>query len=212
VLVSLRCVRLRLWGRGGLINFDGQTILQLLNKAADLAEIHDRVPDVITFSVCLYRSASIARRLMRMMRRRSIRWSWRPRSGVDERSGDEGLPAFAAPALWQFGFELPPQPFKVAAQLGDDGTVRQVRIVYVVRYERYSKPSAGGVLGTNEKPKTKGANCERRHPSGNGIATQTTKEPGGYRRYKPHATDQNRIVSHSALRFCTLAILPGLAE
>ena len=27
-----------------------------------------------------------------------------------------------------------------------------------------------------------------------------TEEPGGYRRYKPHATDQDRIVCHSALR------------
>jgi hypothetical protein len=54
---------------------------------------------------------------------------------------------------------------------------------------------------------------ERRHPSdGNGIATQTTKEPSPGRRYKAQASDQNRIVSHSALRFCTLAILPVLAE
>ena len=115
-------------------------------------------------------------------------------------------------ALWQHGFEPSPHPVKVAAQLDDDGMVREVRTVHVVGCEGYSKPSHSGVLGTNEKPKTKDANCKRRHPNGNGIATQTTKEPSRDRRYKPHATDQNRIVSHSALRFCTLAILPVLAE
>jgi hypothetical protein len=108
--------------------------------------------------------------------------------------------AITPPALWQHGFELPPHPFKVTAQLGDNGTVREVRTVHVVGYEGYSKPSPSGVLGTNEKPKTEGANCEWRHPGGNVIAAQATDEPSGYRSHKPHATDKNRIVSHSALR------------
>ena len=111
----------------------------------------------------------------------------------------------AAPALWQHGFELPPHPFKVTAQFGDYGTVRQVRTVHVVGYEGYSKPSATGVLGANKKPKTKGANCERRHPGGNGITTQPAEEPGGDGRYKSCATDQNCVVSHSCLRFWTMA-------
>src|SRR6478609_2131724 len=64
-------------------------------------------------------------------------------------------------------------------QLDNDRTVREVRAVHVVRYGRHSKPSAGRVLGTNEKPKTESADCERRHPGGNGIATQATEEPGG---------------------------------
>ena len=115
--------------------------------------------------------------------------------------------AFTAPALWQHGFEPSPHPFKVTAQLGDNGTVREVGTVHVVGYEGYSKPSPGGVLGTDEKPKTKGANCERRHPGGNGIAAQSTEEPGGHRSHKPDASDQNRIVSHSALR--SIPILPN---
>jgi hypothetical protein len=60
---------------------------------------------------------------------------------------------------------------------------------------------------THEKPKTKGANCERRHPGGNGIAAQSTEKPGGHRSHKPDASDQNRIVSHSALR--SIPILPN---
>ena len=78
--------------------------------------------------------------------------------------------------------------------------MREVRTVHVVGYEGYSKPSPSRVLGTNEKPKTKGANCERCYPSGNGIAAQAAEEPGGYRSHKPNTTDQNRVVSHSALR------------
>ena len=113
---------------------------------------------------------------------------------------------FTVPALWQHGFELPPRPFKVTAQLNDDRTVREMRTAHVVGYEGYSKPSPCSVLGINEKPKTKGANCERRYPGGNGIAAQATDEPSGYRSHKTHATDQNRIVSHPALHFGTLAI------
>src|SRR5262249_48864231 len=81
---------------------------------------------------------------------------------------------FYAARLGQHGFDLLPHPFKVTAQLDDDGTVREVRTVHVVGYEGYSKPSPSSVLGTNEKPKTKGANCERCHPGGNGIAAQAT--------------------------------------
>ena len=40
----------------------------------------------------------------------------------------------------QHGFELPLYPFKGAAQLSDDGTVRQLRTVHVVGYVWYSKP------------------------------------------------------------------------
>jgi hypothetical protein len=40
--------------------------------------------------------------------------------------------AFTAPALWQHGFELPTHPIKVTTQLGDKGTVREVRTVHVV--------------------------------------------------------------------------------
>jgi hypothetical protein len=40
--------------------------------------------------------------------------------------------AFTAPALWQHGFELPTHPIKVTTQLGDNGTVREVRTVHVV--------------------------------------------------------------------------------
>jgi hypothetical protein len=43
----------------------------------------------------------------------------------------EVFSAFTALALWQHGFDLPPHPFKVTAQLGDDGTVRQMRTVHV---------------------------------------------------------------------------------
>jgi hypothetical protein len=92
-------------------------------------------------------------------------------------------------------------PFKGAAQLDDDGTVCEVRAVYVVRQGRHSKPSPGRVLGTHKKPKTESADCERRHPCGDGIASQATEEPGGDRRYKPHAADQNRVVFHANLRF-----------
>ena len=113
---------------------------------------------------------------------------------------------FRVPALWQRGFELPPHPFKVTPQLDDDRTVREMRTVHVVGYEGYSKPSPSTVLGTNEKPKTKGANCERRYPGGNGIAAQATDEPSGYRSHKTNATNQNRIVSHPALHFGMLAI------
>ena len=115
--------------------------------------------------------------------------------------------ALTSPALWQHGFEPSPHPFKVTTQLGDNGTVREVGTVHVVGYEGYSKPSPGGVLGTHEKPKTKGANCERRHPGGNDIAAQSTEEPGGHRSHKPDASDQNRSVSHSALR--SIPILPN---
>ena len=69
--------------------------------------------------------------------------------------------------------------------------------MHVVRYGWHSKPSPGRVLGTNEKPKTESADCERRHPCGNGIAAAATEKPGGDRRYKPHATDQSRVVSHA---------------
>ena len=79
---------------------------------------------------------------------------------------------FYAARLGQHGFDLLPHPFKVTAQLDDDGTPREVRTVHMVEYEGYSKSSPSGVLGTNEKPKTKGANCERCHPGGNGIAAQ----------------------------------------
>ena len=82
-----------------------------------------------------------------------------------------------------------------------------MRTVHVVGYEGYSKPSPGGVLGTREKPKTKGANCERRYPGGNGIAAQATDEPSGYRSHKTNATNQNRIMSHSASR--SIPILPN---
>ena len=37
------------------------------------------------------------------------------------------------PCRRQHSFELPLYPFKGAAQLDDDGTVRQVRAVHVVR-------------------------------------------------------------------------------
>jgi hypothetical protein len=40
--------------------------------------------------------------------------------------------AFTAPALWQHGLELPTHPIKVSTQLGDNGTVREVRTVHVV--------------------------------------------------------------------------------
>ena len=116
------------------------------------------------------------------------------------------LGAFTVPALWQHGFELPPHPFKVTPQLDDDRTVREMRTVHVLGYEGYSKPSRSSVLDTNEKPKTKGANCERRYPGGNGIAAQATDEPSGYRSHKTNATNQNRIVSHPALHFGMLAI------
>jgi len=79
--------------------------------------------------------------------------------------------SFYAARLGQHGFALLPHSFKVTAQLDDDGTVSEVRTVHVVGYEGYSKPSP---IGTNEKPKTKGANCERCHPGGNGIAAQAT--------------------------------------
>ena len=38
-----------------------------------------------------------------------------------------------APVPRQHGFELPLYPFKRAAQLDDDGTVREARAVHVVR-------------------------------------------------------------------------------
>jgi len=47
---------------------------------------------------------------------------------------------FYAARLGQHGFDLLPHPFKVTAQLDDDGTVREVRTVHVVGYEGYSKP------------------------------------------------------------------------
>jgi hypothetical protein len=103
----------------------------------------------------------------------------------------------------QQGFELSLHPFKRAAQLNDDRTVCEVRAVHVVRYGRHSKPSPARVLGTNEKPKTESADRQRRHPCGNCIAAQATEEPGGNRRYQSHAADQNRVVHHSNLCFCT---------
>jgi hypothetical protein len=48
-----------------------------------------------------------------------------------------------------------------------------------------------------KKPKTESTDRERRHPCGDGIASQATEEPGGDRRYKPHAADQNRVVFHA---------------
>ena len=61
----------------------------------------------------------------------------------------------AAPALWQHGFELPPHPFKVTAQFGDYGTVRQVRTVHVVGYEGYSKPSPLVFSAPTKSPRQK---------------------------------------------------------
>lgn len=58
----------------------------------------------------------------------------------------------------------------------------------------------------NEKPKAKGANCERHHPGGNGIAAQATEEPGGYGRHKPTPPSKPHCVP-SSLRFYTLAKL-----
>jgi hypothetical protein len=122
----------------------------------------------------------------------------RPRaSGAHWQSGDRLVTA----VLWQHGFELPPHPFKVTVQLGDDRTMREVRTVHTVGYERYAEPSPGRILGTNKKPKTESADCERCHPGGDAIAAQATDQPCGYRSHKPDATDQNYIVPHSALRF-----------
>jgi hypothetical protein len=39
---------------------------------------------------------------------------------------------FARPRYGNHGFELPAHPIKVATQLGDNGTVREVRTVHVV--------------------------------------------------------------------------------
>ena len=114
--------------------------------------------------------------------------------------------ASGASVLWQHALELPPHPFKVAPQLDDDGTVPEVRTVHVVGYEGHPKFSPRGVLGANEEPETKCANCERRHPSGNGMAAQSTEKPSGDRSHQPDAADQKRVVSHSALGLSTLAI------
>ena len=98
--------------------------------------------------------------------------------------------------LWQHGFELPSHSVKVTVQLGDDRTMREVRAVHVVGYQGHAKPSPACVLGSNKKPKTEGGDSERCHPGRDGIAAQATEEPGGDRRHKPDATDQNYVVPH----------------
>ena len=96
----------------------------------------------------------------------------------------------------QHGFELPPHSFKVTTQLDIEGTARKARAVHVVPYKGHSKPAVDRVFDANEKPKTEGADRERCHPGGNGMAAQATEEPGGYRCHKPDANDQNCVVSH----------------